>query len=74
MPRHQEAKKDVTSCEKTRGGANIRKHSCISEWGNLLAVKKLIFICEYIAYESDTWGTETSKYPQEEKENNRFCK
>ena len=73
MPRHQEAKKDVTSCEKTRGGANIRKHSCISEWGNLLAVKKLIFICKYIAYGSDTWGTETSKYPQEEKENNRFC-
>ena len=23
MPRHQEPKKDVTSCEKPRGGANI---------------------------------------------------
>ena len=68
MPRHQEAIKDVTSCEKTRGGANIRKHSCISEWGNLLVVKRLTSMCEYIAYGGDTWGTETSKYPQEEKE------
>ena len=74
MPRHQEAKKDVTSCEKTRGGANIRKHSCISEWGNLLAREVLVSIHEYIVYGSETRGTETSKYPEEKKENNRFCK
>ena len=51
MPRHQEAKKDVTSCEKPRGGANIRKHSWISEWGNLLAKEVLVSIHEYIVYE-----------------------
>ena len=54
MPRHQEAKKDVTSCEKTRGGANIRKHSCISEWGNLLAKEVLVSIHESIVYGSET--------------------
>ena len=36
--------------------------------------KKLVFIHEYIVYGSDTRGTETSKYPEEKKENNRFCK
>ena len=51
MPRHQEAKKDVTSCEKTWRGANIRKHPCISEWGNLLAKEVLVSIHEYIVYE-----------------------
>ena len=25
-----------------------------------------------VVYEKGTWGTETSQYPQEEKENNRF--
>ena len=28
----------------------------------------LVSIREYIAYRSNTWGTETSKYPQEKKE------
>ena len=36
----------------------------ISEWGNLSA---RIFITEYIGSESDTWGTEISKYPEEKK-------
>ena len=27
-----------------------------------------------VAHEKGTWGTETSQYPQEEKENNRFLK
>ena len=29
-------------------------------------------IDEYIVYEEGTRGTETSKYPEEKKENNRF--
>ena len=45
----------------------------MSEWGNLLDVKNLVSIHEYIVYRGETWGTETSKYPQEKKENNRFC-
>ena len=31
--------------------------------------KKLLSIYEYIVYGGKTWGTETSKYPQEKKEN-----
>ena len=34
MPRLLEAKKDVTSCEKPRRGANTRYQPWISEWGN----------------------------------------
>ena len=54
MPRHQEAKKDVTSCEKPWREANTRKHPWISEWGNLLAKEVLVSIYEYIVYGSDT--------------------
>ena len=50
MPRHQEAKKDVTSCEKPWREANTRKHPWISEWGNLLAKEVLVSIHEYIVY------------------------
>ena len=34
MPWHWEPKKDVTSCDKLREGANIRYDPQISEWGN----------------------------------------
>ena len=56
MPRHQEAKKDVISCEKMRQGANIRKQTHISEWGNLLAVIQLVSIHEYIVYRKQDVG------------------
>ena len=62
MPRLSEAKKDVISCEKLRGGAN----SCRSvdiRMGQPDTVKQ---------YHSDLFGrqtrrTETSKYPEEKK-------
>ncbi len=34
MPWLSEAKKDVTSCDKPRLGANTRYQARISEWGN----------------------------------------
>ena len=61
MPWLSEAKKDVTSCEKPRGGANIPRSADVrmgepagSDPGTLLCVER-------------TQGTETSKYPEEEK-------
>ncbi len=39
MPWHWEPKKDVTSCEKPRVGANIRDPR-ISEWGNPAVVMR----------------------------------
>ena len=69
MPRHQEPKKDVTSCEKLRGGANIHRFTDIrmrelSQW------KKTGYpYMSKVVYRRGTLGTETSKYPQEKKEN-----
>ena len=61
MPRLSEAKKDVTSCEKPRGGANIPRSADIrmgepagSDPGTLPSSER-------------TQGTETSKYLQERK-------
>ena len=61
MPRLSEAKKDVTSCEKPRGGANIPRSADIrmgepagSDPGTLPSSER-------------TQGTETSKYLQEKR-------
>ena len=60
MPGLSEAKKDVTSCEKLRGGANnlrsgdIRMGQPIPRSRDILSRRQ-------------TWGTETSNYPQEKK-------
>ena len=64
MPRHQEAKKDVTSCEKLRKGANIR-------WPVDLRIGKPVrkdIIKRIHNLMKRTGGTETSKYPEEKKE------
>ena len=45
--------------------------SWISEWGNP-AGNGLSSVNESIVHERGTWGTETSKYPEEEKINNDF--
>ena len=64
MPRLSEAKKDVTSCEKLRGGANnfrsagIRMGQPILEKSGILPVEKRVM---------RTRGTETSQYPEEKK-------
>lgn len=61
MPRLLEAKKDVISCEKPGLGANDRlnpgyPNGATRQAEGLTSAKR-----------RRTWGTETSKYPQEEK-------
>ncbi len=68
MPWHWEPKKDATSCEKPRGGANARRSAGVrmgkpahrNGWASRAEVK--------IGARKATGGTEPSKYPQEEKE------
>jgi hypothetical protein len=62
MPRLSEAKKDVTSCEKLRGGANNLRSADI-RMGQPILLKNGIF--RLIGRQ--TRGTETSKYPEEKK-------
>ena len=63
MPRLSEATKDVTSCDKPRVGANTRRCADFR-------------MGQPAGREPGTWpsqgrtrGTETSKYPEEEKTN-----
>ncbi len=62
MPWHWEPKKDVTSCEKLRAGANIRQSVDI-RMGEPTARNGAVSRTEYIGAEKATRGTETSKYP-----------
>ena len=59
MPRLSEATKDVTSCEKLRGGANILGSADI-RMGEPISNDMMRSI-------RPTRGTETSKYPEEKK-------
>ena len=62
MPRHRPARKDVASCEKLRGAASGLGSGDIRMgkpgWGDSVTPKG-----------EPTRGTETSKYPEEEKSN-----
>jgi len=61
MPRHRSAKKDVASCEKPRGAASERRSGDFrmgKPTGGHTPVPE----------REPTQGTETSKYPEEEKE------
>ena len=61
MPRLPEARKDVTSCEKPRGGANARGSADIRMGqpgaGDRATMRSM----------GRTRGTETSQYPEEKK-------
>ncbi len=63
MPRLSEAKKDVTSCDKPRLGANTRTGADF-RMGQPAAGD-----CGIPLKGRRTRGTETSKYPEEEKTN-----
>ena len=63
MPRHQEPKKDVISCEKLRGGANIPRAVDIRMRKLIWEKKPRYPYMSKVVYEKGTWGTETSKYP-----------
>ena len=60
MPRYEPAMKDVASCEKLRGAAGKRRSGDVRMgkpvWGHAQSPER-----------EPTRGTETSKYPQEEK-------
>ena len=62
MPRHEEAKKDVVSCEKPRGGAHDRRSVDIRMGqpgsGNAESSREI---------GRRTQGSETSKYLEEKK-------
>ena len=47
--------------------AQIADEAQISEWGNPAEIEALSPVHESIVCRRETWGTETSKYPQEEK-------
>ena len=68
MPWHWEPMKDVTSCDKLRLGANIRLPADLRMWEHSWGNAQLS-PDESIVREKGTRGTETSKYPEEEKSN-----
>ena len=68
MPRYQEPKKDVISCEKLWVGANIRKTIDIRMRELNLKEKSSYPYISKVVYRKGTQGTETSKYLQEKKE------
>ena len=67
MPWRQVPKKDVGHCEKPRGAVyrrNIRGYPN----GETHRCEPAVPVVESIDCEEGTWGTETSKYPEEKKE------
>ncbi len=66
MPRHDEAKKDVVSCDKLRVGANDLRPGDV-RMGQPGSSNVESLPAEYIGRVERTQGTETSKYLQEEK-------
>ena len=68
MPWRREPMKDVASCEKPRGAASKHRSGDI-RMGQPSRCNDRLLLAEYIGQVEGTRGTETSKYPQEEKEN-----
>ena len=66
MPRRRKPMKGAASCDKPRGGANGLR-SGDSRMGEPSRGHALLPAGEHIAREEATGGTETSKYPEEEK-------
>ena len=73
MPWYMAPKKDVTSCEKLWGVANERRTADI-RMRELNASNVALHRNESIITSGGTRGTETSNYPEEKKESNRFRK
>ena len=67
MPWHRKSTKDAASCDKLRGGANGHYDPEVSEWGNPAGTMARYRASEHIGCAGTTRGTETSKYPEEEK-------
>ena len=71
MPWHWKPKKDVTSCDKLRWGANILWPADV-RMRELTCFNRQVSYDEYIVIEKETRRTETSKYPEEKKETSIF--
>ena len=55
MPRHQEPKKDVISCEKLRGGANIRNIRRYPNEETQLEKKSSYLYMSKVVYRGERW-------------------
>ena len=66
MPWRGKSTKGAASCDKPRGGANGHR-SADSRMGEPSRGNALLPAAEYISGQEATGGTETSKYPEEEK-------
>ena len=66
MPWHRKSMKDVTSCDKLRWAAHklwpVDFRMGEPNWGHAQ-----LLLPEHIGHWEATWGTETSKYPEEKK-------
>ena len=69
MPWHRKPKKDVASCDNPRSGARTRHEPRVSERDNPEGPEPLRRPAEHMGRAGATRGTETSKYPEEEKSN-----
>ncbi len=68
MPWCQMPKKDVGHCDKPRGAVNRRYIRGFPN-GETHHCEPVVSCTEHIGAEKGTWGTETSKYPEEKKSN-----
>ena len=71
MPRRQPPKKDAASCEKPRGAAS-KLRSVDIRMGEPVQGNAWTPYDESIVIQEGTRGTETSKYPEEEKTKRDF--
>ena len=66
MPWRQMPMKDVGHCDKPRGAVYKRRSGDVRIGKPAVANQRHLLI-ESIDWEKGTWGTETSKYPEEKK-------
>ena len=66
MPWHEQATKDVISCDKPRGAANKHRSADV-RMGKPGSEQSESSGTESIGAEKQTWGTETSQYPEEKR-------
>jgi hypothetical protein len=66
MPWRQMPMKDVGHCDKPRGAVYRRRSEDFRMGKPTVAIQRCLLV-EYIDQEKGTWGTETSKYPEEKK-------
>ena len=66
MPWRQMPMKDVGHCDKPRGAVYKRRSGDLRIGKPTVANQRYLPV-EYIDWEKGTWGTETSKYPEEKK-------